>query len=80
MQEKYLTENIKLSTECLRGFFAVLILDSTAIATILIRQKFLTNNFEYYLLFISAIFFLILLAIVIIFYKITKRNINLLKQ
>ena len=79
-QEKFLTEKIKLLTEWLRGFFALFLLNSTGIATLLIRQKFSTNNFEYYLLIAAAIGDLMILIIMIIINKLLNKNINLLKQ
>ena len=80
MQEKFIIERIKLFTECLRGFFALLILDFTGIATILIRQKFLTNNFEYNLLVWVIIIVVVIFVIMIFFYIVINRQIKLLKQ
>jgi len=79
MKEKFLIEKTKLLTECLRGFFVLFVLDNTAIATLLLRQKFFTNNFEYNLLFTAVTIFIIILAIMIIFYKSINQKINLLK-
>jgi len=64
----------------LRGFFALLILDITGIATILIRQKFLTNDFENYLLVWVIISAVIIFGIMISYYIAINRQIKLLKQ
>jgi len=80
IQEKFLTEKIKLLTEWLRGFFYLFILDITGIATLLVRQKILTNDFEYYLLIAAAIGIIIIFTIMIIINKRLNKNINLLKQ
>jgi len=80
MQEKFLTEKIKLLTELLRGFFALFILDITGIATILIRQKFLTDKFEYNLFVWVIIIAVVIFVIMIYFYLLINRQIKLLKQ
>jgi len=79
MQDKFLTEKIKLLTELLRGFFALFILDITGMATILIRQKFLTNIFEYNLLVWVIICIFVIFAIMIIIYKKINHHIKRLK-
>ena len=80
MQEKFLIEKIKLLTELLRGFFALFILDITGVGTMLIRQKFLTNNFEYNLLVWAILFFTVIFVILIIIFIAINWKIKSLKQ
>lgn len=53
----------------LKGLFALFILDSSAIATLLIRQEFFKNHYEYGLLIVVC-----LLDIVIIIFMVIVNN------
>jgi len=76
MDKDYTKETIKFLTEWLKGIFALLILDTTAIATLLVRQKFFKNNFEYDLLILAflldIIIFFILITVSIHIFKLIK--------
>ncbi|MCH8317580.1 MAG: hypothetical protein IIA88_03650 [Bacteroidetes bacterium] len=80
MSEKYLTERIRLFTEWGRGLFAFLILDSTGIASLLVRQEFITNNVEYKLLILVIILFIIIFVMIVIINLFIIHFINSLKK
>ena len=73
-------EKIKLNTEWLRGFFVLLVLDTTAIATLIGKQTFFKNNFEYGLLILTFSIDLIIFVILIIVNKRINKLIKSLKQ
>jgi len=72
-------EKIKLKTEWMRGFFVLFVMDTTSIATLLIRQRFLKNEFEYDLLILVVVVDIILITIIFVFNKKINNLINLLE-
>ena len=80
MDKDYLKEKIKLLTEWSRGFFVLFVLDTTAIATLFIRQRFLISDFEYDLLRLTFLFYIILIVIIIAINVIVFNLIKSLKQ
>jgi len=77
---KQIKEKIKLKTEWMRGFFVLFVLDITAFATLLGKQTFFKNNFEYDLLILTFLIDLIIFVIIIIINKSIKKLIKSLKQ
>lgn len=68
MDKFYFKEKIKLNTEWLRGFFALFVLDTTAVATLFIRQQifgtsYLINNMLI-LTFLLDIFIFVMILVV----------------
>ena len=80
MDKDYLKETIKLFKEFLRGFFALFIFDTSAFATLLVRQKFFESSFEYNLLIITLYIDIIIIIIIIGICIKTYKLIKLLKQ
>ena len=80
MDRDHLKEKIKIFTEWLRGFFVLFVLGITAIATLIIRQKFLKSDFEYDLLRLTFLLDVIIFVIIIVVNVFIFRLIKSLKQ
>jgi len=73
MDKDYIKEKIKLYSDWLKGLFALFILDSSAIATLLIRQEFFKNHYEYGLLVVVCLFdIMIIIFMAIVNNKVVK--------
>jgi len=66
MQEKFLTEKIKFLTEWFRLLFAMLILLSGGLATVVAKGTFLENTFEFNLLKVGTSIAIVLFLIIAI--------------
>ena len=77
---EHIKEKIKLQTEWMRGFFVLFVLDTTSISTILIRQKFSSNEFELDLLISALLLDIIIYILILAYNKKINKLIELLKQ
>ena len=66
MREKFLIEKIKFLTECFKLLFAVLILLSGGLATLVAKGTFLENTFEFNLLKVGTSIAIVLFLIIAI--------------